>query len=415
MAAVGLRNALMMGFLVEEFIEDARTIWWYWHTATKQVSKKDAAGVRFLRSFSYVDIDYDGERWILKFAAQAKGRGDIANEMKGVLGNVYIPFYGYVNVAEAMYKDCRIRILALNVGREVELGSLGPGEARELTLAVDRPYSSIDFKALVSYTVTVPILNVDYTATDEERFSVSIDPGDYEQVRRKWRAEALKGYVERAEAAKKELDRMAQQIDSLLGDWLEDKRPSNEILAELVPLLGAYERAYRDFMEAQEAAVNLARQWNLVHPKVEKLTVYRLAKGAKDLPPRTKLQAKLKEIEADVGNFLEQLRLLTSSLRALLRSMEADLGLLRSKYKSQAAALGAQYAKARTEADRRKAEEQFGSLLSEYINMREKVKAGYEKDKNELLSRISDIKAKIDKKMAQYLYLTGRGPPVQVE
>ncbi|MEM3895584.1 hypothetical protein [Thermofilum sp.] len=406
MASIGLRSATMLGFLIEEYIEDARTIWWYWQIATKQVTTKRAAPPKFLRFFEYVDIDYNENGWVLRFTAQAKDKGEIANEMSTILGNIYIPFVGNVNAASAMYKNCDIIIQATNIGN-VELGRLKPNETSTLTLNVNKIYPLINVKVTVNYTVSIPIIGIDYTATDSVTFDIGIDTGDYAGVEKKWKAGALKTYVDNAEEIRKQLDRLSKQIDSLLDDWLDDKKPDKEILMQLEPALNNYKELYENFTEAHQKVILMSKQMGLIPPNLGQVSVYKLVKGINDLPPRDKLNSRLQQISADITKYAAILINDVYQVNQEVVIMQSELEQLRNAAVQKLSQLGTSYAKATTQADRQNILNQKDAVINDYLSKKNEITAKHRQRIAELLNKCHSDKAVLDKYVAAYNYLTG--------
>jgi len=406
MAFSGLRSAMMLGFLVEEYIEDARTIWWYWHTANKQVSAKNVTPQKFLKFFNYVDIEYTEGVWKLRFTAQAKDKREIANEMSSIIGDVYIPFVGYVSLASMMYKDCDIIITATNVNN-TEIGRLKPDETATFTLTVDKIYPLLNIEVVVNYTVTIPLLNIDYTATDNTTFDIQIDSGDYASVEKKWKAETLKTYIDNAEELRKELDKLSKQIDRLLEDWLEDQKPDKEILIQLEPALNNYKKLYESFIEAQEKVISMSKQMGLIPPNLGQLVIYRLVKGINDLPKREKLEKRLKQLESDIRTYISVFLNDLDKVKQEIAILDSEVKQLKNSIAIRLSQLGASYAKAQTEAERRNYLQQRDTLINDYIAKKNEITARHRQRIAELLNQCYTTKNKLDKAMAEYSYLSG--------
>jgi hypothetical protein len=406
MAFVGLRSATMLGFLVEEYIEDARTIWWYWHTANKQVNTKHITPQKFLRFFEYVDISYNENGWVLRFTAQAKDKSEIANDMSTILGDVYIPFIGNVNIASAIYKDCDIIIQATNIGN-IEVGRVKSNETSTFTLNVNKIYPLINMKVTVNYTVTIPIIGIDYTATDTITFDIEIDTSDYASVEKKWKAEALKTYVDNAEEIRKQLDKLSKLIDSLLDDWLDDKKPDKEILMQLEPALNNYKELYENFIEAQQKVISMSKQMGLIPPNLGQISIYKLVKGVKDLPPRDKLNSKLQQVLSDITKYTSILINDIDQVNQEVIILQSELEQLKNVTIQKLSQLGTAYAKATTQADRQNLLNQKDIIINDYLSKKKEITAKHRQKIAELLNRCYSDKAVLDKAVATYNYLTG--------
>jgi len=322
------------------------------------------------------------------------------------LGSVYIPFIGWVQISDYVYKDCTIVIICKNAGG-AEVARLKPGEARNFSFKVKTAFPTLEFTVSVTYTILIPLLNIDYTASDKTDVVVNVNIDDYASVAKRWKAMQLGAMEKRLRDAESEMNRLLNELDNLLGEWLDDKKPSRELLPRINSIISDYQNLVNEYVKLQKDLVSFCAQQGILPPRVEKTRYFRLVKSAAELPPRERLEMRLRNLESEMATLVSTLRIQLNELRQLTDQLQGEVAEVVRSYKVKMAQLGAAFARASTEAEKKAVLAQRDAYLESFIAEVRGIIAKYEIRKNNLLEGIIKLKKQLEEKLNTFNYLRG--------
>lgn len=374
---------------------------------TPKIQKASVTPDRFARLITLNDVTYNGTFWKLNITVTAKSLNDMASDSFNILSGVVSVLNNLTGGKFLNATDATLEVVITNIGSETSIGTLKAGETKTFDVAVYDVYPILDFDLRPIITFHDTTANADIPWSGSYSCNLQISTDNYVEAKKAYLMNTLNDMLGQLADIENKMDSDWQKIEKSLNDWLSDTMPDKLILATLNPALEDYNKLVATAQELSDKIVEFARANDLQVSLGAYKEIYKPPAELPQLPPRTKLQARLQQLSADITKYANILANDIDQVNQEVVILQSELEQLRNDVISKLSQLGTAYAKATTQADRQNILNQKDAIINDYFAKKNEITARHRQRIAELLNKCYADKDALDKTVATYNYLTG--------